>query len=153
MASSKVSTPAKMIHDAFDLFEVAVAASVRRLEEKEFIPSSTTSFFLIGSSLELALLCYLSHKGFASEQLLSINHDLEVALQQANELGLKQIADLSDDFFGSVKQLNADFKFQNIQDATINSTHSAIFSSLQGGTQHLLSSIASEIGQNQSKAA
>lgn len=153
MASSKVSTPAKMIHDAFDLFEVAVAASVRRLEEKEFIPSSTTSFFLIGSSLELALLCYLSHKGFASEQLLGINHDLEVALQQANDLGLKQIADLSDDFVGSVKQLNADFKFQNIQDANINSSHSAIFNSLQGGTQYLLATIASEIGQNQSLAA
>lgn len=153
MASSKVSSPAKMIHDAFDLFEVAVAASVRRLEEKEFIPSSTTSFFLIGSSLELALLCYLSHKGFASEQLLGINHDLEIALQQANDLGLKQIAHLSDEFVGSVKQLNADFKFQNIQDANINSSHTAIFHSLQRGTQYLLAAIASEIGQNLSLAA
>ena len=153
MVGSKVSSPAKMIHDAFDLFEVAVAASVRRLEEKEFIPSSTTSFFLIGSSLELALLCYLSHKGFASEQLLGINHDLEVALQQANDQGLKQIANLSDDFVGSVRQLNADFKFQNIQNANMNSSHSAIFSSLQRGTQSLLSTIANEISQTQTKAA
>lgn len=153
MVSGKVATPAKMIHDAFDLFEVAVAASMKRLEEKEFIPSSTTSFYLIGSSLELALLCYLSHKGFATEQLLGINHDLEMALKQANELGLKQIADLGEEFVGSVKQLNADFKYQNIQDSKINASHLATFTTLQGGTEYLLATIASEIGLAQPLAA
>ena len=147
MAKGKTSTPAKMINDAFDLFEVAVAASVRRLEEKELVPSSTTSFFLLGSAIELALLCYLAHKGFASEQLVGINHDLEVALEQANGLGLKQIADLGDDFIGSVRQLNADFKYQNIEQASIDQSQLPILLILQRGTQNLLAIIAREIGQ------
>lgn len=146
MVTTKALSPVKMISDAFDLFEVGVAASVRRLEEKELIPSSTTSFFLIGSAIELALMCYLSHKGFGNEDLVNINHDLELALEKANTHGLQKIASLSDDFIGSVKELNAEFKYQNIQKANINPTQLNVFHSLQGGALQLLAVIAAEVG-------
>ena len=58
-----------MIADAFDLFDVAKTVSLKKtIEEKELVSSSTTSYFFLCTAIELALLGYLSYKGFPDQQ-------------------------------------------------------------------------------------
>lgn len=148
MASSKAPNPIKMITDAFDLFDVAVATSVKKFEEKELIPASTTSSFILGSSIELALMGYLTHKGFDKDELVNINHDLEIALEKANKAGLNTITTLSEEYIGSVLELNSEFKHQNIEITDLNQSKTKVLVNLKNGTHHLLTTIADEIGLN-----
>ena len=122
MANIKAPNSMKMIADAFDLFDVAKTVSLKKtMEERELVSASTTSYFFLGTAIELALLGYLSYKGFCSEELATINHDLEIALEKAYQAGLENITNL---------------------------TRMPIFSHLENGTQSLLKTIANELDAN-----
>ncbi|MEY4211327.1 MAG: hypothetical protein RLZ92_1708 [Pseudomonadota bacterium] len=154
MANIKAPNSMKMIADAFDLFDVAKTVSLKKtIEEKDLISSSTTSYFFLGTSIELALLGYLSYKGFCSEELTAINHDLEIALEKAYKAGLDNITTLTDAYIGSLKALNSEFKFQNIEKSDASLTRMPIFSHLENGTQTLLKTIANELGVNSMMSA
>jgi DNA-directed RNA polymerase specialized sigma54-like protein len=149
MANIKAPNSMKMIADAFDLFDVAKTVSLKKtMEERELVSSSTTSYFFLGTAIELALLGYLSYKGFCSEELATINHDLEIALEKAYQAGLENITNLTDAYIGSVKALNSEFKFQNIEKSDASLTRMLIFSHLENGTQSLLKTIANELDAN-----
>ena len=142
------TTPIGMARYAVDFFKAALAVDDKLgMKEGYEVIAPVPVMFLVGQSIELILKSFLIHKGVSLRHIRTkYGHGLHKSLWKANELGISNIVDLTDEDISTIKILDNLYSSKQLQYIVTGAKTFPVFGPVETVTRKLLLSVGSEVG-------